>query len=128
MNPREAITELEQTYDKNLTDFQVTRYTRFLGKFNMADIDKIVEKAIEDSRYLPRIGQLNDAAKDLLILQPVRRRREDPGCSICSGTGWEYVKAVRKQTGQEVDAVERCSCREPPPMPQLTGEVEDTPF
>jgi len=122
MTPAEAVIELESTYDKQLTQFQTVRYCRFLAKFTLDDIDKIVEKAVEDSRLMPRIASLNDAARDLLILRPDRRHKADKGCSICSGTGWEYVTATYNQTGQEVQAVVRCSCRSDPGP---AGEVAD---
>lgn len=114
MTPNEAVVELQNTYDKQLTDFQAARYTRFLGKFTLSDIDKIVEKAIEESRLLPRISVLNDAARDLLVLRPDRRRKADKECPTCRGTGWEYVTTYCKYTEQEEEAVKRCGCRDDP--------------
>lgn len=114
MTPSEAIVELQNTYDKQLSEFQTARYVRFLAKFSLGDIDKIVEKAIEKSRLLPRIASLNDAAEDLLILKPDRRNKADKSCGICSGTGWEYVTI--NKPGTDVKAVRRCSCREDPGM------------
>ncbi len=112
MTPSEAIVELQNTYDKQLTDFQTARYIRFLQKFSLGDIDKIVEKAIEGSRLLPRIASLNDAATDLLILKPDRSSKPDKSCGTCSGTGWEYVTV--NYHGTDVQAVGRCFCREDP--------------
>lgn len=120
-----AIQELEETYGKELTTNQRSRYARFLGKFTPSDIDKMIEKATEDSRYLPRISQLNDAAKDLLVLQPDRKLKADPGCSICSGTGWEYVTINSAKTkNQDVRAVQPCHCRQTPHI----SDSEEIPF
>ena len=118
MTPSEAIVELQNTYDKQLTDFQTARYIRFLGKFSLGDIEKIVEKAIEGSHLLPRISKLNDAATDLLILKPDRGRKADKDCSMCDGTGWQYVHIDKP--GMDVKAVRRCGCRDDP-----GGEVVD---
>ena len=123
MTPAEAVREIEEVYDKKLTDKQTVTYTRFLGKFNREDISRILEKAIEEARYLPRISQLNDAAKDLLILKPQRKTRADPKCEACHGTGWEYVKVTYRETGDVVEAVQRCDCR----SRQLISE-EGIPF
>lgn len=114
MTPTEAIIELQNTYDKTLTPFQAARYTRFLGKFNLADIEKIVEQAVESTKMMPRIAHLREAAEDLLILKPDRRSKADKGCTICDGTGWEYVTVTYRETGQDVQAVQRCSCRSDP--------------
>lgn len=119
MTPSEAITELEDTYDKNLTPRQADKYVRFLGKFNFNDIEKVTTKAIETCLYLPRISQLNDAAKDLLVLQPDRRVKADPGCEACQGTGWKYVEVADGSSGDLVEAVKRCNCRRP---------LEEAPF
>lgn len=123
MTPQEAVHEIENTYDKQLTQFQTVRYCRFLAKFTLDDIDKIVEKAVEETRMMPRIANLNDAARDLLILRPDRRTKADKGCTICDGTGWEYVTVTYRETGQEVQAVERCSCRSDPGPAGPPGEV-----
>ena len=114
MTPNEAILELEDTYDKELTVKQTAKYQKFLAKFTPADIEGMTMRAIEDCKYLPRIAHLNDARKDLNILQPDRARKPDKDCSLCSGTGWQYVTAYHKLTQQEVKAVERCSCEEDP--------------
>lgn len=114
MTPTEAVIELQNTYDKQLTQFQTARYTRFLGKFNLADIEKIVEQAVESTKMMPRIAHLREAAEDLLILKPDRRAQPDKSCGICSGTGWEYVTVKYRETGQDVQAVRRCSCKDDP--------------
>ncbi len=125
MTPSEAIIELQNTYDKKLTDFQVTRYVAFLGKFAPGDVGKIIEKSVEDARYLPRIAQLNEAATDLLILQPDRKDHADRGCPICSGSGWEYVTANSAKTkNQDVRAVKPCHCRQTPPI----SDSDEVPF
>ncbi len=125
MTPNEAIIELQNTYDKTLTDFQVTRYTSFLAKFTPTDVARLVEKAVEDARYLPRIAQLNDAAKDLLILQPERSTGGEKGCLVCSGSGWEYVTANSAKTkNQDVRAVKPCHCRQTPPI----SDSDEVPF
>lgn len=116
MTPSEAIVELQNTYDKQLTDFQTARYVRFLQKFSLDDIGKIVEKAVEGSRLMPRIASLNEAATDLLILKPDRKSKADKSCGICSGTGWQYVNVTWKLTGDTVKAVKRCGCNDDPGM------------
>jgi len=114
MTPSEAVIELQNTYDKELTEFQTARYTRFLSKFTPADVEKIIEKSVEECRLLPKIASLNDAAKDLLVQRPDRRRGPDRNCTVCDGTGWRYVTVTYSQTHQEVRAVERCGCEEDP--------------
>ncbi len=125
MTPNEAIIELQNTYDKKLTNFQVTRYTRFLAKFTPADVARLVEKAVESERYLPRIAQLDDAAADLLILKPDRTNRGDKGCPVCSGSGWEFVTVNNDYTkNQDVRAVKPCYCRQTPPI----SDSDEVPF
>lgn len=125
MTPSEAIIELQNTYDKKLTNFQVTRYVAFLGKFKPGDVAKVVAKAIEDARYLPRIAQLNDAASDLLVVKRERTQMGDRGCSICSGSGWEYVTVNSEKTkNQDVRAVKPCHCRQTPPI----SDSDEVPF
>lgn len=133
MTPSEAIREIEDTFDKKLTPKQTSRYLRFLGKFNREDISGITEKAIEECRYLPRISQLNDAVRDLLVLRPERKRRADPGCPECRGTGWRYVVGYCKFTKQEEAAVERCNCLDDRGSSKAPGEKpealeEEIPF
>lgn len=106
--------ELEDTYDKQLTNKQTAKYLKFLGKFTPADVEGMTMKAIEDCKYIPRIAHLNDARKDLMIQQPDRARHPDRDCSLCDGTGWQYVTVTYRETGKEVRAVERCYCREDP--------------
>lgn len=114
MTPNEAILELEDTYDKELTVKQTAKYQKFLAKFTPNDIEGMTMRAIEDCKYLPRIAHLNDARKDLMILQPDRKRKPDRDCSLCDGTGWEYVTAFHTITKTQVKAVKRCSCEEDP--------------
>lgn len=114
MTPGEAVIELQNTYDKELTEFQTARYIRFLSKFPNDDIEKIVEKTVEESRLLPKIAQLNDAVKDLLIQRPDRKRKPDKDCQVCSGTGWQYVTVLCKFTQEEVEAVKPCGCKDDP--------------
>ncbi|MCK5318541.1 MAG: hypothetical protein KAJ55_11520 [Anaerolineales bacterium] len=114
MTPSEAVIELQNTYDKELTEFQTARYTRFLMKFTPADIEKIIEKSVEECRLLPKIASLNDAARDLLVQRPDRRRGPDRDCKVCDGTGWKYVKVFYSETKQEVQAVEHCGCEADP--------------
>ena len=114
MTPIEAVAELEDTYDKQLTLKQTTKYLKFLGKFTPADVEGMTMKAIEDCKYLPKIAHLNDARKDLMIHQPDRARKPDRDCSLCDGTGWQYVKVFYSETKQEVQAVERCGCYDDP--------------
>lgn len=114
MTPNEAILELEDTYDKELTVKQTFKYQKFLAKFTPDDVSNMTMKAIEDCKYLPRIAQLNDARKDLLILQPDRARKPDRDCPVCGGTGWQFVSVMCRVTRQEEKAVERCGCKEDP--------------
>ena len=115
MTPTEAVIELQNTYDKELTQFQTARYVRFLGKFNLTYIEKIVEKAVEETKMMPRIAHLKSAAEDLLILKPDRKSKADKGCTVCSGTGWEYVTVNSAKTNhKDVKAAQRCSCKDDP--------------
>ena len=111
MKPSEAVREIEDTWDKKLKPKQTDRYLRALGKYNQTDIDMITERVIEESKYFPKIADFTSAAKDLLILQPVRRVKADRKCETCRGVGWEFVKATDKQSGDLVEAVKRCVCR-----------------
>ena len=114
MTPVEAVMELEDTYDKQLTNKQTAKYLKFLGKFTSSDVEGMTMKAIEDCKYIPRIAHLNDARKDLNIQQPDRSRQPDRDCRICDGTGWRYVTVTYRETKQDVQAVERCGCRDDP--------------
>ena len=114
MTPVEAVAELEDTYDKQLTNKQTAKYLKFLGKFSASDLEGMIMRAIEDCKYIPRIAHLNDARKDLLIMQPDRARKPDRDCGVCSGSGWEYVTATHGITHTEVKAVKRCGCYDDP--------------
>ncbi len=114
MTPSEAVIELQNTYDKELTEFQTARYCRFLGKFKLDDIERIVEKAIEETRMLPKIAHLKDAATDLLIIRPDRKRKADPDCPVCYGTGWQYVTVMCKYSHENARTVKPCGCKDDP--------------
>jgi len=114
VTPAEAVMELEDTYDKELTHKQTAKYLKFLGKFTPADVEGMTMKAIEDCKYIPRIAHLNDARKDLMIQQPDRKKKPDRDCGACDGTGWQYVNVTWKLTGDSVKAVKRCGCNEDP--------------
>lgn len=114
MKPNQAIMELEDTYDKKLTHKQTAKYLKFFGKFSPADVEGMTMKAIEDCKFLPKIASLNDARKDLMIQQPDRKPKPDRDCSMCSGTGWQYVTVMDKLFQREVQAVKRCGCFDDP--------------
>lgn len=109
MTLSDFLKDLENYYGKAFPDPEPYRF--MLRKFNEEDLGHIRNRLFEDQKFLPKISQIYEAAKDLLIDTAHKSEsRANRDCEDCSGTGWECVTSCEITTGATYDSVRRCDC------------------
>jgi hypothetical protein len=113
--------DLENYYGKAFPDLGPYRF--MLRKFSEEDLERIRNRLLEDQKFLPKVSQIYEAAKDLLIDTAHKSAsRVDRDCDDCNGTGWEYVTSHEITTGEPYNSVRRCDCTGlPQPKPHAMG-------
>ncbi len=111
MTPREAVTQVEDVYEKQFTLRQTTVFLIYLGKFTPEQLEKMTQKVIETCRYRPKVADFQTAATTLMFVTKKEAMKADPKCELCDGSGWEVTACTDPQSGDSVEAVQRCSCR-----------------
>jgi len=116
VTPAEFILAIEE-YWSPLKPKNQRLYVHKIGRFNRDQLDTIYDKLLENCQWTPKIKAIFDAALDLGFLQESKEQRTlgRKRCSLCEGTGWQYItEAVTMPDGvtfQPDKAVVRCECR-----------------
>lgn len=118
MTAGELVLCMERHWGKTIEPHQRATYIRKLTRFYPAQLSAIFDRILESSHWLPSINHLFDTADELAFTKPIgkigRGSIGKKGCSLCEGTGWQYITEAALQpdgvTFEPGDAVRRCQC------------------
>ena len=119
MSAGELVLSIERHWGKTIEAYQRATYIRKLGRFNPDQLDAVFDRVLETSHWLPSINHLYQTADELGFSKPIGKIGKGSlgrkGCSLCGGTGWQYITEAATQPDgvifQPGEAVRRCECR-----------------
>ena len=119
MTAGELVLSIERQWGKTIESHQRATYIQKLRRFTPGQLDSIYDRVLETSHWLPSINLLFGTAEELGFTKPIgmlgRGSLGGKECSLCEGTGWQYItEAVTEPNGVTFppgDAVRRCECR-----------------
>jgi len=114
MTPGEVIEKIIDMYDspgrKKMNLNRRQQYLDYLGKYKYDQLQPLLDRTIQESKYFPRIADFHDAARELNFIIRPEAPQANKNCPKCEGTSWVFIKMITQYSLDMVEAVVPCEC------------------